>query len=102
MSWMALIYAIATGLLAFLAARYVVPRFRWPRWLRGAIFWPLPFWIYVAQVLVMVARDPTEAVNIVGWSVIAAMLVEWLNWLGWAFGYFLGHVFRDRDLPSFR
>jgi hypothetical protein len=90
---MALIYAMGTGLLAFLAAKYVVPLFKWPRWLRGAIFWPLPFWLYVAQVLVMVARDPTAAVNIVGWSVIGAILVEWPNWFGWAFGYLFGTRF---------
>ncbi len=100
MSWMALIYAIATGLLAFLAARYVVPLFRWPRWLRGAIFWPLPFWLYVAKVLVMVALDPADAVNTVGWSVIGAIFVEWPNWFGWAFGYVLGHFFRNGDMPS--
>lgn len=100
MSWVALMLAMVTGLLAFLAARYAVPLVKWPRWLRGAVFYFLPFWLYVASILVMVMVEPKGAVDAFGWAVFVAIFFLWPIWFAWAFGYVLGYASRERDQSS--
>ena len=102
MSWVALILAMVTGLLAFLAARYAAPLFNWPRWVRGGVFYFLPFWLYVASTLLMVMIEPQGAEDALGWAVFVAIFALWPIWFAWALGYILGYASRVRELPSAR
>ena len=99
MSWVALMLALVTGLLAFLAARYAAPLVNWPRWLRRGVFYLLPFWLYVAATLVMVMIEPQGAEDALGLAAFVAIFVLWPFWFGWAFGYVLGYAFRERGQP---